>query len=73
MHFKNERSVSKGIYLQKGTSSRVMVGSSPKLVFDQMAAPVPEIMDDPLYMLLSRHLTAEKNLDIKVKAGEQIL
>jgi hypothetical protein len=24
----------------------------PKLVFDQMAAPVPEIMDGPLYSLV---------------------
>jgi hypothetical protein len=45
-----------------------MVGSSPKLVFDQMAALVPEIMDDPFYMLLSRHQNAEQNLDVKVKA-----
>jgi hypothetical protein len=26
-----------------------MVASGPKLIFDQMAAPVPEIMDDLLY------------------------
>jgi hypothetical protein len=27
-----------------------MVASWPKVIFDQMAAPVPEIMDQPSYM-----------------------
>jgi hypothetical protein len=31
-------------HMRKGTTSRVMA-AGPKLVFDQMAAPVPEIMD----------------------------
>jgi hypothetical protein len=32
-----------GVYAQKRTTSRVMVASRPKVSFDQMAAPVPEI------------------------------
>jgi hypothetical protein len=32
-------------YAWKRTTSRVMVASRPKLAFDKMAAPVPEIMD----------------------------
>jgi hypothetical protein len=42
---KNDRSTGNGAYVWKGTTSRVMVGLvGPKLVFYQMAAPVPEIM-----------------------------
>jgi hypothetical protein len=44
MHLKNGRSSGNGAYVQKGITSRVMVVST-KLVFDQMAAPIPEIMD----------------------------
>jgi hypothetical protein len=32
-------------YTWKGTSLRVMVASKPKVKFDQMEAPVPDIMD----------------------------
>jgi hypothetical protein len=32
-----------------GTASRVMVVSSPKIVSEQMAAPVPEIMGGFFY------------------------
>jgi hypothetical protein len=35
-----------GEYAQNGTTSRVIAASRPKLSFDQMAASVPEIMDD---------------------------
>jgi hypothetical protein len=31
----------------------MMMASSPKLVLDQMAAPVPEIMDGSLYSMMS--------------------
>jgi hypothetical protein len=46
MHFKNERGAGNGAYALKGTTSRVMVTIGPKLLFDQMAAPALEIMDD---------------------------
>jgi hypothetical protein len=52
MHLKNGRSAGNGAYAQKGTTWRVMVASSPKIIFfDQMAEPVPEIMDEfePIY------------------------
>jgi hypothetical protein len=42
---KNGRSAGNGAYIPKG--KRVMVASTKK-VFDQMAPPVPEIMDDSL-------------------------
>jgi hypothetical protein len=45
MHLKSGRSAGNGAHTKKGTTSRVMVTSSPKIIFDQMAAPVPEIMD----------------------------
>jgi hypothetical protein len=45
---KSGRSTGNGVYSQKETTSRVMVGSRSKLVFDQTAAPVPEIMDGTL-------------------------
>jgi hypothetical protein len=40
------RSVGNGAYAQKGTTSRVMVARRPKV--NQLAAPVPEIMDGSL-------------------------
>jgi hypothetical protein len=43
--FKNGRSTGNCAYAQKGTTSRVMVVSSATLIFEQMAAPVPKIMD----------------------------
>jgi hypothetical protein len=43
--FKNDRSAGNGAYGRKGTTSRVMVARMPKISFDQMAAPVLEIMD----------------------------
>jgi hypothetical protein len=42
---KNGRSAGNGVYMQKGTTSRVMGASRPKLVIYQMAARVLEIMD----------------------------
>jgi hypothetical protein len=42
--FQNGRSADNGTYARKGTTSRLM-GISPKLFLDQIAAPVPEIMD----------------------------
>jgi hypothetical protein len=59
MHFKNARSTGKGTYTCKGTTLKVMVSIGPKLVFDQMAAPVPEIMDGSLYV---EHLWNSKML-----------
>jgi hypothetical protein len=38
--FKNCRSAGNGAYWRKGTTSRVMVASRPKVSFDEMAAPV---------------------------------
>jgi hypothetical protein len=43
--FKNGRSAGNGEYALKGTTSRVIVASKPKVNFDQIAVPVPEIMD----------------------------
>jgi hypothetical protein len=43
--FKNAGSAGKNAYMWKGTTSRVMLASRPKVSFDQMTAPVPEIMD----------------------------
>jgi hypothetical protein len=43
--FKNGRSAGNSAYSRKGTTSRVLVASRPKVRFDKMAAPVPEIMD----------------------------
>jgi hypothetical protein len=37
--------------VRKGTISRVMVASRPKVSFDQMAAPVPEIMGGSLCLV----------------------
>jgi hypothetical protein len=46
MHCKNSRSAGNGVFQLNGTTSRVMVASRAKVVFDQMAEPVPEIMVD---------------------------
>jgi hypothetical protein len=46
--FKNVVSAWKGAYSRKMTNSRVMVVVGPKLIFEQMASPVPEIMDTSL-------------------------
>jgi hypothetical protein len=46
--FKNGRSPWKGTFARKGTTSRMMTASMPKIVFDQMAAPDPKIMDGSL-------------------------
>jgi hypothetical protein len=50
--FKNDRSTGKSVYARKGTTLRVKMASRHK-VFDQMAAPVLEIMDGSLYACLS--------------------
>jgi hypothetical protein len=49
MPLKNGRSDGNGAYPQKGTILRAMVVSRPKVSFDQMPAPVLEIMDNSLY------------------------
>jgi hypothetical protein len=49
--FKKGRCAGNGAYAWKGITSRVMAASKPKLVFDQMGARVPEIMNGSL----SRH------------------
>jgi hypothetical protein len=48
--FKNSRSSESGAWARKGTASRVMVASRPKIIFDHIAR-VPEIVDGSLYML----------------------
>jgi hypothetical protein len=52
MHFKNGRSAGNGAYVWKGTTSRVMVASKPKVSSDKMAAPVPEIMDYSIHITI---------------------
>jgi hypothetical protein len=42
--FKNCRNAGNSVYGRKGTTSRVMVASRPKVSFDEMAAPVPLIL-----------------------------
>jgi hypothetical protein len=42
--FKQGRSTGNGAYSWHGATSRVMIARRPR-VFDQMAAPVPKIMD----------------------------
>jgi hypothetical protein len=49
INFKNGRSAGNGSYAQRGTTWRVMVASRPKVSFWPDGAPVPEIMDHPLY------------------------
>jgi hypothetical protein len=39
---------------------RAMVARGPKLIFDQMAAPVPEIMDGFLYSMMSKSWLSDK-------------
>jgi hypothetical protein len=46
--FKNGRSAGNDPYARKGTTTGVMVASRPKVIFDQMATPVPEIIDGSL-------------------------
>jgi hypothetical protein len=46
------RSNGNGAYAKKRTTLRVMVANRLKLLFNQMATPIPEIMDEsgiPLY------------------------
>jgi hypothetical protein len=49
MPLKNGRSAGNSAYTRKGTIWRVMVTGRAKVSFEQMAAPVPEIMDGSLY------------------------
>jgi hypothetical protein len=44
MHFKNGSSAGNSAYTQRRITSRAMVARGPILVFDQIAAPVPEII-----------------------------
>jgi hypothetical protein len=48
--FKSGRSSGNCIYPRKGTTSRRWCPEGQKLVFDRMAAPVPEIMAGSLYL-----------------------
>jgi hypothetical protein len=48
MHLENGRRSRNGTYARKGTISRTMVPSPPKVSFAQMVTPVPEIMDGSL-------------------------
>jgi hypothetical protein len=50
MHFKNGRSAENGSHMWKGTTLKVIVTGRAKLVFDQTAAPVPEIMDGSIFL-----------------------
>jgi hypothetical protein len=52
--FKNGRRAGNGSCVWKGGYSRVMMASRPKVSFDQMAAPVPEIMAGSLYKYCSK-------------------
>jgi hypothetical protein len=47
--FKNYRRAGNGEHARKGTISRVMLDSRPKVSFDQMAAPGLEIMNGSLW------------------------
>jgi hypothetical protein len=53
---KNGGSTGNGAYTWKGTTSRWLLPVGPKLVFDQMAAPVPEIMDGSLLYILACYI-----------------
>jgi hypothetical protein len=58
---KNARSAGNSAYARTGIALRLMVASRHKVSFDQMAALVPEIMDDciihhPVIILLSMRL-----------------
>jgi hypothetical protein len=46
----HHRSAESGACMRKGTASRAWWPVGPKLVFHDMAAPVPEIMDVSLYL-----------------------
>jgi hypothetical protein len=48
--FKNDRSAGNCAYVQKGTTSKVMVASRHKVSFDEMVAPVSGIMECPSYL-----------------------
>jgi hypothetical protein len=61
--FRNGRRGGNSAYARKGTASKVTVGSRPKVSFDQMAAPVPEIMDGYLYRTSVRKLELKVLLD----------
>jgi hypothetical protein len=50
MNFKNSRSAGNGAHMWKGTTLKVIVTGRPKLVFDQRAAPVPEITDGSIFL-----------------------
>jgi hypothetical protein len=52
MNVTNSKSAGNRAYPLKETASRVMVVGRPKLIFDQIAAPVPTIMDTYTYFLI---------------------
>jgi hypothetical protein len=54
--FESGRRARKFGYMRKGTTLRVLVATRPKLVFDQMAAPITELID--IIYILAEMLTA---------------
>jgi hypothetical protein len=50
------------VHAQKRSTPRVTGASRPKGSFDQMAAPVPEIMIDSLYKLKWHSIWAQEQL-----------
>jgi hypothetical protein len=45
MHLKNGRSTESGAYMQKETTSRMMVAIRTKFVFGLITVPIQDIMD----------------------------
>jgi hypothetical protein len=60
MHVNNGRSARNDADARKGTVSRMMVASRPSVSFDEIAAPVPEIMDG-FYILVSQLISQLPN------------
>jgi hypothetical protein len=61
MHLKNGRSAGNGAKAREGITPRWPV--DPKLVFYQMAAPVPEIMDDSFHTCI---VSRRQRLDVAI-------
>jgi hypothetical protein len=73
--FKNCRSAGNSAYEKKGTTSKVMVASWLKISFEQIAAPIPESMDDSLYrgevrvqtmMWVSLYQTTQRHIPVDI-------
>jgi hypothetical protein len=53
--------------MQKGTTSRVMVASRPKVIFGQMASTIPKITDDHLYTVFqNKHCASDITVGYKL-------